>query len=95
MARDVKSTLRGTCELVGDLIPAVMLVVGSARANDVAYLLRYQREGAAFSCNLLANQSDVGVSLQGTLERDVAGSTPHQPHEVIVLPGGQSIRMKV
>ena len=79
--------------LAADSLPAVMLVVGCAGANDVTNLSGYERESTALGSNLLTNESDVGVRLKCALERDVTGSATHQPHEMVVLSRRQSIGM--
>ena len=52
-------------------------------------------EAPVAGVHLLADDSGLGVRLQGAFQRDVAGSASHEPHEVIVLFGAQRVHHQV
>jgi len=52
-------------------------------------------KGLVLSFNLLAEQGNIGVSLESTLEGNVAGATTHELHEVPVLLGRVAVAHNV
>lgn len=75
--------------------PAIVLVVGRTRRDNIANVAGYHGEGGALGRHLLTYQSNVGMCLQSALQRDVAGCATHQPHEVVVLSGRKGVGMQV
>lgn len=44
---------------------------------------------------LLTDEGGLRMRLQGALQSDVAGGSPHQPHEVVVLFGAEGVDLNV
>ena len=82
-------------EALGDEHSAEVVALLSAGGNDVGDVVHHVIQAHLLGLHLLTDEADVGLSLQGALQCDVAGAAAHELDEVPVLAGAVAVALDV
>ena len=82
-------------EALGDEDDAVVVAFLGAGGDGLCQVVDNLGEGHILSLDLLADDADVGLALQGALKGDVAGGTAHELDEMPVFLCGVAVALDV